>query len=268
MNKNIIFVFSGTGNSLKVAKDIAAALGDCDIISMGRETRYDLIGGYETIGFVFPTYYRGEPRKVREFITRLNLQRNKNAYYYAVTTAGRYEGNTLRHIKKLLKRKGTTLHYAKALDMFSNYVIAYDMRDTVEEETKKSEIDFEPILLAIKNREINQVRGIKPLEEIAYRVLIKFPPKMDKNYTVSDDCVKCGICEKVCPVDNIGLNEAGRPYFKHHCEQCVACIQFCPKKAINYKDKTQNRKRYTHPAIKYTDLAALNGKDNSTIFGS
>jgi flavodoxin len=69
MNKNIIFVFSGTGNSLKVAKDIAAALGDCDIISMGRETRYDLIGGHETIGFVFPTYYRGEPIKVREFIT-------------------------------------------------------------------------------------------------------------------------------------------------------------------------------------------------------
>jgi len=33
MNKNIIFVFTGTGNSLKVAKDIAAALGDCDIIS-------------------------------------------------------------------------------------------------------------------------------------------------------------------------------------------------------------------------------------------
>jgi ferredoxin len=185
-----------------------------------------------------------------------------------VTTTGRYEGNTLRHIKKLLKRKGTTLHYAKALDMFSNYVIGYDMRDTVEEETRKSEIDFAPILQAIKNREINQVRGIKPLEEIAYRVLIKLPPKMDKNYTVSDDCVKCGICEKVCPVGNIGLNDSGRPYFKHHCEQCVACIQFCPKKAINYKDKTQNRKRYTHPEIKYTDLEALNSKDNSTIFGS
>jgi ferredoxin len=185
-----------------------------------------------------------------------------------VTTTGRYEGNTLRHIKKLLKRKGMTLNYAKALDMFSNYVIAYDMRDTVEEETKKSEIDFEPILRAIKNREINQVPGIKPIEEIAYRVWIKLPSNIDKNYTVSDDCIKCGICEKVCPVGNIGLNEAGIPYFKHNCEQCMACIQFCPKKAINYKDKTQNRKRYTHPAIKYTDLWALNSKDNSKIMDS
>lgn len=258
--KNLIFVFTGTGNSLKVAKDLAAALGDCDIVSMGCSTQYDLDGGYETIGFILPTYYRGEPRKVREFITQLNLERNKTAYCYAVTTTGRYEGNTLCHINKLLKRKGIALRYGKALDMFSNYVIAYDMRDTVEEETKKSEIDFMPILRSIRNRETNCAPGLELFQEIAYRILIKFPPKMDKHYSVSDDCVKCGICAKVCPVDNIGIDSSGRPYFKHHCEQCVACIQFCPKKAINYKNKTQNRRRYTHPEIKYTDLAALNGK--------
>lgn len=260
MGKNMIYVFTGTGNSLKVAKDISAALGDCEISSMGSDTRYDLAGGYETIGFVFPTYYRGEPRKVTEFISRLNLQRNKDAYRYAVATAGKYEGNSLGHINNLLKRKGLPLHYAKALDMFSNYIIAYDMRDTVEEETKKSEIDFEPILQAIKNKETNQVSRIEPLQEIAYRILIRLPPKMDKNYTVSDACVKCGICEKVCPVGNIGRDGTGRPTFRHHCEQCLACVQFCPKNAINCKDKTQNRRRYTHPAIQYTDLAALNGK--------
>ena len=106
MKKNIIYVFTGTGNSLKVAKDIAVALSDCEIISMGSNTRYNLENEYETIGFVFPTYYRGEPRKVREFIRLLNLQHNKNAYYYSVTTMGKYDGNTLSHIKKLLKRKG------------------------------------------------------------------------------------------------------------------------------------------------------------------
>ena len=42
MKKNIIYVFTGTGNSLKVAKDIAVALSDCEIISMGSDTRYCL----------------------------------------------------------------------------------------------------------------------------------------------------------------------------------------------------------------------------------
>jgi ferredoxin len=259
--KNIIFVFTGTGNSLKAARDIAAELGDCDIVSMGNSTQYDLRSGYETIGFVLPTYYRGEPRKVTEFIKRLNLEQNKNAYYFAVATAGKYDGNTLCHIKNLLKKKEITLHYGRALDMFSNYVIAYEMRNTVEEETKQADSDLKPILSAIRNKETNQISGMEPLQEIAYRILINFPPKMDKNYTISDDCIKCGICAKVCPVDNIGIDKDGRPFFKHHCEQCVACVQFCPKRAINYKDKTQTRKRYTHPAIKYTDLEALNDRN-------
>ena len=135
MSKNIIFYFSGTGNSLKVSKDLAKEMQNCEIVSMGISKEYNLQKGYETIGFVYPTYFRGEPLKVREFISNLNLKNNADAYYYAITTCGKYDGNALVHIKDLLKRKKITLHYAKMLDMFSNYVVAYDMRDTVDEET-------------------------------------------------------------------------------------------------------------------------------------
>jgi ferredoxin len=268
MKKNIIYIFTGTGNSLKAARNIANELGNCDIVSMGNNTIYELEKGYETIGFVFPTYYRGEPGKVNQFIKHLNLQQNKNAYYYAITTMGKYDGNTLNHIMKLLKKKGITLNYAKALDMFSNYVISYDMKDTIDEETKQSEIDNEKIIQDLKERKNNKVNKIEPIQEIIYKSLIKFVPQMDKFYNVSEDCIQCGICEKVCPVGNISMDESGHPIFNHHCEQCLACIQFCPKKAINYKDRTQDRKRYHHPAIGYSDLAALNYKNPSQINGS
>ncbi|MDR3121471.1 MAG: flavodoxin, partial [Clostridiales bacterium] len=43
------------------------------------------------------------------------------------------------------------------------------------------------------------------------------------------------------------------------CEQCMACIQFCPKRAINYRDKTQKRKRYHHPDITAQDLVRKKG---------
>jgi ferredoxin len=263
MRKHVVFFFTGTGNSLKVSKDIASALGDCELLRMGAWTQFDLAAGYETIGFVFPTYYRGIPKRVREFVSRLNLQHNKNAYYYAVTTMGRYDGNALRQIMALLKRKGIALHYAKALDMYSNYVISYDMRETVDEEAKQSEIDFQPILRDIMDRKTNQVPRLKLLQELAYRALIQFAPEMDKFYSVSGDCIHCGICEAVCPVGNIFLDGKGRPQFQHHCEQCVACIQFCPKKAINYKDKTQGRRRYKNPEITYTELAELYRKARS-----
>ena len=37
--KNVIYYFSGTGNSLKVAKEIAAGLPDCEVISMEPDFR-------------------------------------------------------------------------------------------------------------------------------------------------------------------------------------------------------------------------------------
>ena len=258
MGKNIIFYFSGTGNSLKVAKDIAKEMQNCEIVSMGSSKNYDLQAGYETIGFVYPTYFRGEPLKVREFISYLNLKNNSDSYYYAITTCGKYRGNALLHIRDLLKKKKITLNYRAKLDMFSNYVIVYDMSEMVNERTIDSEEKFVPIMDDIKNRRANGKKELKPFTEIIYRTLIKFAPNMDRNYNVSDACTGCGICKKVCPVGNIGLDDNNRPIFKHHCEQCVACIQYCPQKTINYKNKTQNRRRYTNPSIKYTDLATFN----------
>jgi len=258
MSKNVVFYFSGTGNSLMVAKDIAKEMQNCEIRSMSNNKNCGLQAGYETIGFVFPTYFRGEPNIVHEFISRLNLKNNPDSYYYAVTTCGKYEGNALIHIKHLLKRKNIALHFAKKLDMFSNYVIAYEMRDIVEKETEQSEKELANIIHSIKNREINKLPVTELLQEVIYRIFIKYVHNMDKNYNISNDCISCGICKKVCPVDNIDFDDNNRPYFKHHCEQCLSCIQYCPNKAINYKNRTQNRKRYTNPNIKYSELEKMN----------
>lgn len=262
MGKNIIFVFSGTGNSLWAAKENAKTIEDCELVSMGNCTRYSLEGGYDTIGFVYPTYYRGIPAKVREFVLKLDLRQNKNAYFYAVATLGgaAHGGNSIVQLNRLLKGKGITLGYAEHLDMFSNYIILYNMSDTVEQETQQSAEDLRPIIQKIRERSTNRIRAIpEPVQQLAYQGAMLLIPHMDKNFNVSDACIKCGICKKVCPVGNIELGQDGEPAFQHHCEQCMGCIQHCPAKAINYKNRTQNRKRYTHPNVTWKELALLNG---------
>jgi MinD superfamily P-loop ATPase len=79
----------------------------------------------------------------------------------------------------------------------------------------------------------------------------------DKNYNINNNCIGCKICKEVCPVNNIEMIN-NKPEFQHHCEQCMACIQYCPQKAINYKEITQKRRRYTNPEINYKELAERN----------
>jgi len=43
--------------------------------------------------------------------------------------------------------------------------------------------------------------------------------------------------------------ENGKPEWQRHCEHCVACISWCPEKAINYGNKTQDRRRYRNPLV-------------------
>jgi len=43
-------------------------------------------------------------------------------------------------------------------------------------------------------------------------------------------CAKCGLCAKLCPVNNIEMKEF--PEFKDKCVICMRCKAFCPHQAI------------------------------------
>jgi ferredoxin len=66
----------------------------------------------------------------------------------------------------------------------------------------------------------------------------------DKKFTVDPDvCIKCGKCEKVCPVDNI---QGTPPEWLHNgrCTSCLACYHYCPVHAINCGKRTRKRDQY------------------------
>ncbi len=257
MNKNIIFYFSGTGNCLKVAKDIAEALPNCEVVSMGGNNSYSFQGEYDSIGFVYPTYFVGLPLKVGQFVGGLNFENTGSSYVYAITTCGGTAGNALAQMASLLENKGVNLSYGEKLLMFSNYIVLYNMGTNVEEKSASAQKALAPIITHIKSKQIKKVRKPNPILEYYYKQITKSIYNKDMHYNVSDQCISCGICKDVCPVGNIKL-EQNKPVFQHHCEQCMACIQYCPKRAINYKNSTQKRRRYTNPSINSKELAKCN----------
>lgn len=251
MERNIIFCFSGTGNSLKAAQDIGAALENCAIVPMTQ--RYSIEGSHARIGFVYPVYFQGVPARARDFISALNISENQNAYFFAVATYGAVAGVSLSQVNALLQTHGVTLSYGANLQMFSNYVVMYAMSKKMTEATQKSDEKIKPVIMDIVNTQSRAIKRMNPLLYWYYNKRIQSVPLLDKNFSAGDRCNACGICEKICPVSNIGLID-GAPVWRHHCEQCVACIQYCPSQAIEYKDITKNRGRYHHPAISHNKM--------------
>ena len=61
--KTIIYYFTGTGNSLAVAKMIAAVLGDCEIVPIAslQTTAGDITPAADRVGIINPVYLPGLP---------------------------------------------------------------------------------------------------------------------------------------------------------------------------------------------------------------
>lgn len=53
-------------------------------------------------------------------------------------------------------------------------------------------------------------------------------------YRISvDDCIACGACEPICPVDCISVPESGKRLInEEECIDCGACADVCPVDCI------------------------------------
>ncbi len=82
-----------------------------------------------------------------------------------------------------------------------------------------------------------------------------------KELSVNADCISCGICTKVCPRGNIEIVD-GKPVFHQSCEFCLACVNNCPKKAIEIKrDKNKETKeRYRNENTTVQEIIKANNQ--------
>ena len=51
-------------------------------------------------------------------------------------------------------------------------------------------------------------------------------------HTITDECINCGACEPVCPVEAISEQGDARVIDAATCTDCGACVDTCPVDAI------------------------------------
>lgn len=263
---NTIYVFTSTGNSLKIAKEIAATMGNTEIRSipaMMKNEKWKIEGG--KVGFVFPCYYGSMPHIIERFIS--NAEDVNGAYFFSIVTAGGNTGYSLKKLNESLKKRNHSLNYGRSLIVASNYMNGwyYKMILPEKEELKKR---FEN-LVNISQMAADDIKADKNyMEKQKYafylipRLLsptryVKDTRPWDSEFSVSSDCNGCGICADICPVENITMTD-GKPQFNHNCQRCMGCIQFCPKKAFSIEGKLMNKTHYSHPDIKLKELVYFN----------
>jgi len=255
--KTTIFYFSGTGNSLKTARDLAAELGETEIISIAKAIKDDPDISSGRVGFVFPVYAFGTPLIVLDFIDKLKVP--DKTYIFAVATCAQIAGNAPGQAAKKLAQKGLSLSSGFVVLMPSNYTPfgeAFPV-DRQEKMFSKETERVKEIASIIKECRKEKIETCKlPLRlagELISLLASQVMRKEDKHFWITEKCNGCGTCEKVCPVDNIKLVDR-KPVWLHKCEQCFACIQWCPQEAIQYGKNTVGRKRYRNPHVTLRDM--------------
>ena len=284
----MIFYFSGTGNTKWAASKLAAATRE-DLISIAPYMRADdsshnlaepfILKENERLGFVFPVHGWRVPKLVREFISKMKIQREpsdasaenkakaddslKNRpFAYCVCTAGDSIGLTIENLNEVISQNPslqalgiTEVSSSYSLIMPESYIgLPFMDVDPKEREIRKKENAAQALAVVceeIFDRKEGISRLVKgPIPWFFTKVVGGFFEKVlitDKRFHVEKDrCVKCGICANVCPVGDIKGGHGEYPVWLHHkdCLTCFTCYHHCPHHAIEFGNQTQKKGQY------------------------
>ena len=252
-----LFYYTGTGNSLWVARTLAKALGETEVVSISGWMKEKQPITSKVIGVVFPVHMWGVPAPIIRFIRELKAL--SPDYLFAVAVDAGQVANTLVQFKGLCKQNGLKLSAGYEVQLPSNYLPwgGAESKELQEKIITAAGQKIAAMLPEIQKREEQPVEKGPFWQGIVFNFLYKISfnqvHTLDGSFWVDEKCNSCGICRQVCPAENIILTE-GKPVWQHHCEQCLACIQWCPQKAIQYGKKTPGYERYHHPEVALKDM--------------
>ncbi len=236
--------FSGTGNS-KYAAELfckeydkesgAYSIEDADALSAVKDTNLIIIA--------YPVQYSTVPKIMRDYITdHSELWNNKKVFIIA--TMGLFSGDGAGMLGRLLESCGAEVIGGLHLKMPDSIADEKALKRPLEKNRELVKQADQKIKESVK-----RLKAGNPTQEgigVLYRLAGFFGQRAyfghkTKRYSSKvkvdiDKCIGCGICEKLCPMNNISINEQ-KAVSGESCTMCYRCINKCPKQAITLLGK-------------------------------
>jgi MinD superfamily P-loop ATPase containing an inserted ferredoxin domain len=241
-----ILYFTGTGNSLFVAKSFDAEL--FSIPQMEQQGTYEFSD--DSVGLVFPCYMFDVPPVVKEFLRKAKIDAE---YKFAIFTYGGTMMSAPYRMKKFLSKIGTEFNYINGVEMVDNYIPMFEQSEQIEKlPSKDVNGNLKKILEDVENR-VWYFPLPKVKDQISVGMMQPFKrvimgKKFSRRFKISEGCNQCGTCARVCPSGNISVGD--HVQFHDRCETCLACIHLCPQNAIHLKkEKSSARSMNTNVSL-------------------
>ena len=236
--------FSGTGNS-KYAAELfckeydkesgAYSIEDADALSAVKDTNLIIIA--------YPVQYSTVPKIMRDYITdHSELWNNKK--FFIIATMGLFSGDGAGILGRLLESCGAEVIGGLHLKMPDSIADEKALKRPLEKNRELVKQADQKIKESVK-----QLKAGNPTQEgigVLYRLAGFFGQRAyfghkTKRYSSkvkvdTDKCIGCGICEKLCPMNNISINEQ-KAVSGESCTMCYRCINKCPKQSITLLGK-------------------------------
>lgn len=236
--------FSGTGNTKHCTEKLVRLLDEtARTIPMEDKAAADLLSRHDFIVLAYPVQYSNMPVMVREFVKdHSSIWNGKKVL--CVATQALFSGDGAGCAARLLKKYGAEI-------VGGLHICMPDSIGDVKLLKKSVGKNWEIIRTANQKivkcaAKIKQGKYPKDGLYFYHRIAGLLGQRLwfygkTKGYTdklkISDACTGCGLCTRLCPMENIVL-ENSKAVPQNHCTMCYRCINSCPARAITLLGNT------------------------------
>lgn len=236
--KVILYVFSGTGNTLRVASLYKKYMNaDVTVYRISEKSgKFPSPEGFDLVGIGYPIHAFSAPEPVIKFCKRLPAVAYRRAFIFKSSGEGLHlnDGSSQKCIK-ILQKKGYDVTIER------HVVMPYNMIYRHSDAMAKQMWIYAQALVKLNCNELENFKRekvkqpfyktffVSPLNWVESKFAHFHGPafKVDTN-----KCIDCGKCASVCPENNIEKVD-GKYKFGHKCVLCMGCSFGCPMDAIH-----------------------------------